>query len=182
MNYATLDKWPLIRIAYHEAGHAVVNFLCHIRFKYVAVYRHGKSGVRIWESPSDSEQWLSKSDLIVTNLAGLVAESIRFRRSVDHCLFDNLHEQERAKKYFYNNLDMGFWLDSTKAILTVTPIWHAVKKLAHELMIHRKISYTEATRIIKDTIQKYGGSMGEEWYHMGTKKEAMEKGHRLLNP
>ena len=157
------EQKPLEITAYHEAGHAVACYLLHKRFKYVTIKPEGeKLGEIIYPKkihkpiPSGRELRIIKREYMVF-LAGPIAEGILSGK----CEFEDIlpllglsssHTEENRK---FNEVFWKLHFVDTKLLIYAPWNWQAVITLADELLMHEKIRYKAARKIIKQAIDDY---------------------------
>jgi hypothetical protein len=160
----------LERIAYHEAGHAIVAFVLHRRFTHVSIIpkddtlghvnisKHAPS----FQPESDytgATRNLCEKEAMVC-LGGVIAERVEIGRAnlkgshqdiveaFDWCIY-HCGTQEEANAY----VD---WLwERTKSIVTFDAQRVAIKALAKELMVRKYIGERTARKIIRLAFDDY---------------------------
>lgn len=160
------EKREVDRIAYHEAGHAVMRCFEFLKFSYVSITPDGdnagyvKYHRSVWKN-FDPET-VARTDLktidrieneIVSILAGPIAEKIfggkynwegsEGDRASALKLASYLCGNEKVLNAYWKYM----WI-RTEESLKALHIWTAVQRLASELLLKKKIRYNEAKEIV----------------------------------
>lgn len=168
----------LKRVAYHEAGHAMMAFILGKRFRYITIVPRndvlghipmnwGKA-IRILEEPIDrydrKELWKARKILeteILIRIAGQVSETIHFDQSLQSLFDDVPNEMVDAKgialhitKNEQECMAYLRWLISHTESLLRDPLWGAgLISLASHLVEAQRLTYNEAISAIGCGIQ-----------------------------
>ena len=171
----------LKRIAYHEAGHAVMAYWLRRRIRQVTVIPDPDRG-SLGHLEKGKGQHLSALEWVGANspiklrvgaereamisFAGLAAEQI--------LLGSTRHYRQSGSDFAYATQCLSYltdydggrndtdeldayskWLyERTRATLTVSYLWQAVEALANELLARKHVGGKEARQIIKEAIKK----------------------------
>ncbi len=170
-----MRKHTIKRTAYHEAGHVIASFHCHIPFKSVEIYDPDiLSKLPRRRLPSKNLAWLYGNELkligrvvalkkkqricgevfFLISLAGAASEYLRYGNK-NKCLVKNLYEiLAIVNKVGDDGLD--FLFECTLAMLRQPAFFNATERLAGELIVRRKIPYKKAMQIIEDSLRADG--------------------------
>jgi len=148
------------RVAYHEAGHAVVYCQLGVPFKEVSIVAsdHSLGHVKGAEFPGlrlMTRSWNEKCIMCV--LAGPVMDEMLGqhleRSSSDfeqaNMMAMNVTDGEREVRDLIRRLH-----ESTKAMIAEPGNWAAIEALAHVLLEKRTVSARRARRIVRDRITR----------------------------
>lgn len=170
----------LERIAYHEAGHAVAQYLSNVQFKYVEICDSEKKPSYTLPTeilkkmvplmPKDlkaggrvvalkRKQRFSDRDGIFIILAGAAAESLRYRNRLV-AMLSNMHEVLEIE-LMRNGESDDYLFDEARGKLKQPAVWYAVETLVQELLTHHKILYLKAVEIIDKAIKDYIAKGGD---------------------
>jgi len=160
----------LERIAYHEAGHAIVAFVLHRRFTHVSIIPDDTTLGHIrtsklpptFQPESDyagATRKLCEKEAMVS-LGGVVAERFRLSRTCWKGAHEDITKALGCCEYHSGNLEEANaylnWLwERTKGIVTFGREWAAVEALAQELMVRKFIGEQAARRIIRKAFEDW---------------------------
>jgi hypothetical protein len=166
MTYKIYKKKLLQATAYHEAGHVVMYFLMEVPFTAVTIFEDG--GGRVYDNhrhinrlfPDDFERVTDlQRRMINIYVSGALAEAV-YRRDwttlqanerIDFDLALNVMEDS----YFRDDLSVNF-INKQRfealRLLMYPAVWNAIEVLAKFLLIQRKLTGKEATRIVRKVL------------------------------
>jgi ATP-dependent Zn protease len=148
----------IARIAYHEAGHAIVALALNGIVTLVRIQDGEGGGTVRYQLPEP----VSDAHRIIIAMAGGVAEQLRYRSSgflpspnarADQCIWLELtsHLPQEAQDAYLRMLQA-----QVRALLRIN--WHAVEAVAMTLVEHRNISGAQVRKLV-GVVQKW--SIGE---------------------
>jgi hypothetical protein len=163
----------LLRVAFHEASHAVVAYLKGISLRSIRAghtplrdgtlgeiqFKSGRYPASLFDDYRRAREYVS--DDILLTLAGPVGESIYLRTWVElpmdegddestaYALSELIYDQRKSQFDFVNRCRF-----QALQILLQPDVWAAVEALASVLMVRRKLTGEQACRIIRDALAK----------------------------
>jgi hypothetical protein len=160
----------LKRIAYHEAGHAVVAFVLHRRFTHVSIIPDDTNlgHVRTPKLPpafqpdsdySGATRKLCEKEAMVS-LGGPIAERVKIGRTMwkgadsdvkhafDMCIYHCGNDVE-------TNAYLNWLMERTKSVLSFGRQWAAVEALAQELVVRKYIGERLARKIVREAFENW---------------------------
>jgi hypothetical protein len=153
--------------AYHEAGHAVAAYLRNRRFTSISIIADGetlgqcvfgnKPGVIVLDAESYRRTRDRIETLIIVSLAGVLAECLLTGRRNWRGAHADLHDAAGYAAYVTGDeQELGAyikWLwERTRNLLRQRRHWAAVKSLASELLVSRRVGERRARLVIAEAL------------------------------